>query len=469
MYYMKKQIFLGIFLLTVVAIRAQRLEWVSTTENEPWKIEKKLVKSHGGAIVNIEVDTNRKYQKMNGFGGCFNEAGWEALKLLSPTRQEAIYKELFSPDGANFCYNRFPIGASDYASGFYSFNETKDDFTMTNFSIARDKNCLIPYIKKAQSYNKEMRFFASPWCPPSWMKTNEHYASIENAKYNNLNPHKQSVTGTTGFKMLRGYLDAYALYFSKFLDAYISEGINVTDLHVQNEVVAEQIFPSCIWEPQDLALFVTNYLGPRFEKEKRDVNIWFSTLNVGDPNYVRRAFENKNLKKYVKGLGFQWDGKNAIETIHKEFPDLHLMQTENECGGGENNWSSALHTWNLMKRYINNGAESYVYWNFILTNPGVSYWGWVQNSMITINKKDGKVIYNPEYFLMKHLSHFVEIGAYRIDCSGYDDVLAFKNPDGKIILVIYNGNGEDRDFKIKIDNRIICTSIKGNSFNTIKL
>jgi len=91
-----------------------------------------------------------------------------------------------------------------------------------------------------------MRFFVSPCCPPSWMKVNENYASKSCAKYNTLPPEQESVTGTIGFKMQKGYLEAYAIYFSEFLDAYHNEGINIGDLHVQNEVLAEQIFPSCI-------------------------------------------------------------------------------------------------------------------------------------------------------------------------------------------------------------------------------
>ena len=464
-----KRILLFLMVISIdLSTYSQNVLWFSTTEGKYWNLEKKLPKPIDTNETYIEIDSSKEEQKMNGFGGCFNEAGWEALKLLEPSQTISLFKELFSPENANFCYNRFPIGGSDYSNGFYSFNETKDDFEMVNFSISRDINCLIPYIKMAQSYNKNMRFFASPWCPPSWMKTNEHYACKSSDKFNNLDINKQSVSGTTGFKMLDGYLHSYALYFSKFLDAYKNEGIDVSDLHVQNEVVAEQIFPSCIWEPQDLALFITDYLGPRFEKENRDINIWFSTLNVGDPNYVRKAFENEQLKKYITGMGFQWDGKNAIDSIHKEYPEMRLIQTENECGNGENSWSSALHMWELMKKYINNGAESYIYWNFILTTPGVSNWGWQQNSMVTINKNSGEITYNPEFYLMKHFSHFIKEDAFKIYCKGYDDVMAFKNPDNTYVVILYNKNSNSTTFNIKIDDELHKFVLKGNSFNTIK-
>ncbi|MEG1684602.1 MAG: glycoside hydrolase family 30 beta sandwich domain-containing protein [Bacteroides sp.] len=467
---MKKLVTVCLIGLSITA-QAQKQQWISTTADAPWTIEKKM-KTDGKTPleeVKIKINPSERRQQMVGFGGCFNELGWEALKLIPDAERDEIFKKMFSPAEANFSYNRFPIGASDYAAGFYSLNETDEDFNMTNFSIARDKNCLIPYIQKAQLYNPGMTFFASPWCPPSWMKTNNHYASVSSEQYNNLPQSLQSLPATTEFKMLRGYLEAYALYFSKFLDAYKAEGIEVKDLHVQNEVVAEQIFPSCIWEPQDLSLFIAEYLGPRFEKENRSVNIWFSTLNVGNPEYMRIALQNQKALKYIKGMGFQWDGKNSIGTINKEFPSMRLMQTENECGGGENNWNSALHTWELMKIYLNNGAEAYTYWNFVLQNPGVSYWGWTQNSMITIDANTRKVIYNPEFYLMKHLSHFVAPGAYKITATGYEDVLAFQNPDGSCVAVVANRSEQPRNVTLEVNSLKVRVTLKANSFNTFCL
>jgi len=464
---MKKEI-VAFMLIVSGLVAAQKVVWVSTTEKKPWVNEKNqtLINIPGKLDFTLEIFPDETLQTMTGFGGCFNELGYEALKNISVDVQENIYKELFSPEGANFQLNRLPVGSSDYSLSYYSFDETKNDFGMKDFSIERDKNCLIPYIKKAQKYCPEMKFFASPWCPPSWMKVNENYASTSSKKYNSLPSEQESVTGTTGFKMQKGYLEAYALYFSKFIDAYHNEGINIGDLHVQNEVLAEQIFPSCIWQPQDIALFIGNYLGPRFEKENRKVAIWLSTLNVGDFNYIQTAMNNPKAARYITGFGFQWDGKNSIAETHKAFPQKHLMQTENECGNGENNWKSAEHTWSLMKHYIGNGAEAYIYWNFILKTPGVSNWGWVQNSMVTISEKTGEVTYTPEFYVMKHLSHFVLPGATFLRVSDNQNVLAFKNPDGKFIVVWANQSETKIKQTLKIADKYLNVTLKGNSFNT---
>ena len=86
----------------------------------------------------LEIYTVKTLQKMTGFGSCFNEFGWEALKLIPTEKQEEIFKQLFSPWEANFQFNRLPIVASDYSLDFYSFNETKNDFEMKDFSIELD-------------------------------------------------------------------------------------------------------------------------------------------------------------------------------------------------------------------------------------------------------------------------------------------------------------------------------------------
>lgn len=467
---MKSTLQLLLLLLPFYA-NGQKVEGVTTTEKTPWHSEKKLklAKEIREKAPAVEIHVDRPLQKMIGFGGCFNELGWEALQLLPVEKQQVIFDQLFLPANANFQYNRFPVGASDYSSGFYSLNEEKDDFGMNHFSIERDKQCLIPYIRQAQQRNGQMRFFASPWCPPSWMKTNENYASVSSDKYNTLSSEKQSVTTTTGFKMLSGYLEAYALYFSLFLDAYAAEGIPVNDLHVQNEVIAEQIFPSCIWSPRDLGLFIGSYLGPRFEKAGHKTNIWLGTLNVPDPNYVRTVMETPEAARYITGVGYQWDGKKSIGQTHRDYPSLQLVQTENECGNGENNWSSAIKTWNLIKHYINNGAAAYTYWNFILQTPGVSHWGWVQNSMVTINKDTKEVVYNPEFYVMKHLSHFVQPGASFIPVSRPDEMLAFKNPDGSLVIVAGNDSEEDKPYSLKINNKVVPVNLKSGSFSTFRI
>lgn len=218
----------------------------------------------------------------------------------------------------------------------------------------------------------------------------------------------------TAFRMEDGYLGAYSLYFLKFVKAYQNEGINILWVMVQNEPVYQPHWQSCTWRPEDLAFFISNYLGPRFDKDCIDTEIWLGTVNSSDPNYTRTILNNEEAKNYIKGIGFQWDAKYALAELREEYPEYRMMQTESECGNGENNWQSAEYTWSLINHYFNNDINSYMYWNMVLDGSGKSTWGWTQNMMIAISKEKGQIKYNPEFYLMKHVSHFVLPGAVRL-------------------------------------------------------
>lgn len=464
------------FLLITGLVNAQNLEWTYSIETAPWQKGKSIqpLKSGVDAVIDIDV-SNQKAQYIDGFGGCFNEMGWDALMALSPQNRDNVIRNLFSPLQSNYSYCRMPIGASDYGLGFYSLNDIADDFNMVNFNIHRDRYILIPYIKAALQKNPDIKIFASPWCPPAWMKSNNHYAGNINDNgpdYNGMPKEKITETPTTAFKMERGYLKSYALYFTKFIKAYEKEGINIKAIHVQNEPCSNQVFPSCNWRSEDLTYFIANFLGPKFEEEKIKADIYFGTINRGDPAYTKIALDNNKAAKYIKGVGFQWDGKGAISTIHREYPHLKIMQTESECGNGSNDWAAAEYTWQLMNHYLSNGANVYAYWNMVLDDTGESMWKWKQNALISINKKSGNVTYNPEFYIMKHVSHFVSPGAFRLLTTAASEKanhLAFLNSDGKIVVVVVNKEDMEKTVHIQINGKTYPVPMKAKSFNTFSL
>ena len=171
----------------------------------------------------------------------------------------------------------------------------------------------------------------------------------------------------------------------------------------------------------------------------------------------------------VSGIGFQWAGKEAIPGIHKRYPEMTLYQTEQECGNGKNDWVNCIYSWSLMKHYIKNGTNAYMYWNTSLNEEGISTWGWKQNSLVSVDTTKNTFKYNHEYYLLKHVSHFVMPGAKCLKTSGsFDNLLAFKNPDLSIILVLQNDKNEDQQVTVKIDENSLSVILKADSFTTIK-
>lgn len=449
------------------------IEWVSTTENAAWFSEKDPVIFNDKVHFDVNIDTSATMQTFDGFGACFNELGWTSLKALSEDDRNAILKELFNPDfGASFNICRMPVGANDFSLDWYSYNETDGDFKMKKFSIANDNETLIPFIQSALNHNPGLKIWASPWSPPAWMKCNKHYAcrpseaGLAMKFKNNLDPGKQGKEGTNMFIQKDKYLKAYALYFSKFIKEYKKQGINISMVMPQNEFNSCQIFPSCTWTAAGLATFIGKYLGPAMEKQ--NVDIMFGTMERPAEALVDTIIKDPLAGKYIKGVGFQWAGKDAIPGIHQRYPAMKLYQTEQECGDGKNDWKHCLHAWSLMKHYIKNGASAYMYWNISLAEGGYSRWGWQQNSLISVDTANSSFSYTHEYYLMKHLSHFVKPGAKLLQTHGaFDDLLAFINPDKSVVIVAFNNAGESRELSVKIGDETIISSLKANSFNTI--
>ena len=465
---LKKLLFLAC--LSLVACSKNPVEWISTTNEDRWVSERNpgLKDAQDSAPFDL-VLTGDSSQVIDGFGGCFNELGWDALQMLAPETRDSILKDLFTKDGFDFTICRMPLGANDYSRKFYSYNETAGDFEMKNFSIAHDTTALLPYIKEALKYNPKLQVWASPWCPPSWMKVNKHYACKPDSIQNDLPKSGEGKEGVNQFIIKPEYLRAYALYFSKFLESYSAQGININAVHVQNEPNSCQDFPSCIWTASALRDFIGKYLGPHLQKQNLSTEIWLGTIERPSVEKVDTVLTDSLASKYVKGVGFQWAGKGAIPEVHQKYPAMKLMQTETECGNGSNDWKAAEHTWKLILHYLNNGANAYMYWNIILDETGKSQWGWKQNSMISVDSQTKKATFNPEYHLMKHLSHFVKPGSKRLITEGWEDALAFVNPDGSKVLLVYNSLDQEKIMKIRLNEHSFSATLKPKSFNSFSV
>ena len=183
----------------------------------------------------LVVDQNTKYQRWDGFGGAFNEAGWDALSVLDSDQVTNAMMLLFDQQsGAKFVYGRVPIGASDYALSWYTLDDTAGDYTMSKFSISRDQQKLIPYLKAALQVRSDLRLWASPWIPPSWMED-----------------------GSSNMKSDAQTQEAYALYLAKFVQEYGKVGITIAAIHPQNEPGYARVH----WAQSLLVDFFKKYLG----------------------------------------------------------------------------------------------------------------------------------------------------------------------------------------------------------------
>lgn len=451
-------------------------EWVVSTPEAMWV-------AHAPSEVTIDkgwvptcayLDLDNPAQSVDGFGACFNELGWMSLMLLNEADRQAVMTELFAPGaGANLAICRMPVGANDFSRDWYSYNETPGDFAMEHFSIANDRETLVPFIKSALAQNPDIKLWASPWSPPTWMKENGHYACqpldttfFENIGQNGIRPDQIRREGVNMFITEPDYFAAYALYFQRFIEAYRREGINIGMVMPQNEFNSCQPFPSCTWRPEAFAAFVGEYLGPAMKR--LGVEVMFGTMERPNPAMVEAIVNNPSSGEYVKGVGFQWAGKEALPAIHASYPHLKLYQTEQECGNGANDWPGALYSWDLMQHYFRHGINVYDYWNIALEEGGLSRWGWHQNSLVVVDRATRTHRFTPEYYLLKHLSHYLRPGARYIPIIvDPTDAMAFRNPDGSLVVMLANRTSAPMVRSVKLLNTYYTLTLPAMSFNTI--
>lgn len=448
---------LGLLIIAIHCFNASAFDKAklrTSTQSAPWAAEQSLTVENARTVTtSIDVDTSVKYQTIEYFGGCFNELGWRALQTLPAAMADSAIGSLFDTvNGCKFNMCRMPIGASDYGRSWYSLNETANDTLMTNISIERDKGYQNKYIKAAMAFRPNLTIWGCPWSPPSWMKTNNNYPGAN-----------------SNFKQQASYLRAYALYFEKAIKLYRDDGIKITALSFQNEPYSTSAYPGCLWSPAQMRDFIKLYLGPKFDADKVDAEIWMPTMNNGDTNNFKTMLGDADCAKYIKAACFQWEGKLAVAGIHKSFPAVRILQTENECGDATNTWAYAESpTFYYMKYYFDNGACGYFQWNMILDNAGRSTWNWAQNAMISIDTVQKRIRYNPQYYAVKHFSYFVAPGAKKIKTSGnYTNQVAFLNPDGSVVVVIGNTTTSPVSLGIKIGGSMTTASIPAKSFSTV--
>src|SRR6266536_1461522 len=157
------------------------VSFVTTTESKPWQDAPVFSATFNWTMLNLNLEGPvSDGPPMRGFGACFNELGWTSLQTVSEADRDAVMRELFDPQaGVRLTYCRMPIGSNDFATEAYSYDETDGDFELQHFSIDHDRKTLVPFIHAAQRYQPQLRLWASPWTPPSWMKRNHFYAEAK--------------------------------------------------------------------------------------------------------------------------------------------------------------------------------------------------------------------------------------------------------------------------------------------------
>jgi len=432
-------------------------------------------------VMAININDTIGYQKLEGVGASFTDsAAYLVWNQLTPAQRTQLMNDLFSPAGIHLSFLRQPMGATDLALSSYTYDDVppgETDPNLTQFSIAHDQAYIIPTLKAALAANPQIKVQALPWSPPAWMKTSD------------------SLNGGT---LNTEYFSSLAKYFAKFVQAYESNGIPINYVSAQNEPLYQTTgYPTMFMTPKDEGQFISEYLGPAL----RDVHLknpgWnFSGQhtnptdatpgilgyehNWDNPKYPEVLLDNPSVRPWLTGISFHCYAGNVADAqnaIHDLDPGTPIYFTE--CTGGYYAPDFASNLGNDIEgqviQVLRNWGKTVVMWNMALNATGGPT---VQNGcsncrgVVTIDNSTtpATVSKNVEYYVLGHLAKYVQTGAVRIDSntfgSGSIDDVAFKNPDGSIAVLVYNGASSPNTFSLNWQGKTVNYALPAGAVAT---
>jgi len=454
------------------------------------KLQKLTEFSSAEEAFSIQLMPDEKFQTITGFGGSFTEASAYLLNQVSKENREKVIEAYFGEDGARYSLTRTHMNSCDFSLSNYSYAAVEGDMTLDNFSIDEDMDDLIPMIKEAMATSKDgFKILSSPWTAPPWMKDNNDWR---------------------GGKLLPEYYDTWALFFSKYIDAYKSEGIDIWGFTVENEPLGnDNNWESMHFNAEEMTNFVTNHLGPKMETDGHDVKILGYDQNRDEQlaKWVDVMFQDEASSKYYDGTAIHWYASTvdyfpeALQYAHEKAPDKHLIQSE-ACVDAEVPkwqddawyWSKEATDWGWdwapekdkhlhpkyapVNRYardiigcMNNWVDGWIDWNMVLDKQGGPNWfkNWCVAPVI-VDPENDEVYFTPIYYTLAHFSRYIRPGAERIGFTNSDDaimVTAAKNTDGSIAVVVFNQGTEAKNFNLSLNESTVAIQISGQAIQTI--
>lgn len=446
--------------LTGSVLNAQQVSvWLSNQEQtEVLNLQKEKliflsnIPSNDGGI---KVESEKKYQLIDGFGFALTGGSAQHLMNMSPDERSKLLIELFgsSPSSITVSYLRLSIGSSDLNDRTFSYDDLAPgtiDPQLLKFNLSQDTLDVIPVLKQILAINPKIKILASPWSAPIWMKTN-----------NNIQ----------GGRLKEEYYQTYANYFVKYLKSMKANGITIDAITIQNEPFNDGNTPSMQMFAKEQAAFIKNNLGPSFKKSGISTKIILYDHNCDAPEYPISILSDPEAAKYINGSGFHlYTGStSALTKVHNSFPQKDVYFTEmmavsrnayNLAGpvnriliGATRNWSKNVILWNLAS---NSKYEPHT------DNGGCS----MCQGAVTIDKN--LVTRNTAYYVIAHASKFVDPGSLRIESTQNEHLgsVAFQTTAGKIVLIVSNNDKASQNFAIGFKGKNLKTTLSAGAVAT---
>lgn len=437
--------------------------WLTTPDKTALLQEQKTPLAFGpgssqaqDALPEISINDAQRYQTMDGFGYCLTGGSAQLLRAMSAPARAALLRELFqtSGNGIGVSYLRISIGASDLDAQVFSYDDRpagSPDPTLSQFSLAPDRAALLPVLKEILALNPKINILASPWSPPTWMKSNGE---------------------TKGGSLRPEYYDAYAQYFVKYVQGYAAEGIRIGAITVQNEPLHPGNNPSLLMLAPEQAAFIGQSLGPAFAQAGIKTKIIAYDHNADRPDYPLTVLADARARPYVDGSAFHLYGGDisALSQVHDAYPTKNVYFTEQWVGApGDFAKELRWHVKNLLIGAPRNWARTVLEWNLAADpqqNPHTP--GGCTQCLGALTLAGDQVTREPAYYIIAHASKFVPAGAVRIGSSSPASLpnVAYRTPAGQHVLLVQNEASQAQTFGVRAGSRQLRTTLPAGAVAT---
>jgi glucosylceramidase len=251
-----------------------------------------------------------------------------------------------------------------------------------------------------------------------------------------------------------------------------SNGIDIDAITIQNEPLHPGNNPSLLMVAPDEADFIKNNLGPAFKAAGIKTKIIVYDHNADRPDYPISILNDPAARKYVDGSGFHLYGGDisALTDVHNAHPDKNIYFTEQMTVEPENQSTIDI-AWPVKRLIIGatrNWSRNVLEWNLAADAGYAPHTPGGCTSCLGAITIGSGVSRNVSYYVIAHASKFVRPGSVRIASTNAGSIVtvAFKNPEGKKVLIALNKGTNTEAFNIKFNGKMVTTSLNGGAVGT---
>jgi len=393
----------------------------------------------------IEVDTSIVRQTIVGFGAAMTEASGVVLDDMTPAARDQLMAEFFGPAGARLSFLRLPLGASDYGLGDYTYADVQGPAgdPLANFSIDREDLYVVPRLQQALALNPQLKFMASPWSAPAWMRENN------------------TLKGDTGGPLLDVWMPTYAEYFVRYVQAMAARGITIDYVTPQNEPGFAPSYIGMTMTAEQQIEFVRDHLRPAFDAAGVPTQIIGYDHNWDTTEYPMTLLDDAGTKAALGGIAWHGylgepSGQSVVRDAHPDVDQFFTEITE----FGDANFSEDLR-WNTRTITIGSlahWAKTAATWNLVLdTDNGPINGGATDlRGLAQVDRADSTYEFQPAYYSLAQASRFIIPGSWRVArmSSNPFNIIhteAYRTPDGDVVLHVLNDGGTPQLCTVKWD------------------